>query len=242
MYVCVTTVSCPHFPGEVFVLDDGGEVDLDLGNYERFLDIRLTRDNNLTTGKIYQSVINKERRGDYLGKTVQGKLLLLKVWKAAPCQIKMFSPQWIGVFLFSPVVPHITDAIQEWVVKQAKVPVDDDDVEPQVCVIEASWTLCLFFYSTIGSTKWLLWNVTSYRALPRLPLITLVALCMFAVRRHCWRHREYAFHRGLQAVPVQSEERELLQHSRQSNTTGERGTPSSGSFVWGCPWNTAQPK
>lgn len=58
--------------GEVFVLDDGGEVDLDLGNYERFLDIRLTKDNNLTTGKIYQSVINKERRGDYLGKTVQG--------------------------------------------------------------------------------------------------------------------------------------------------------------------------
>lgn len=54
------------------MLDDGGEVDLDLGNYERFLDIRLTRDNNLTTGKIYQSVINKERRGDYLGKTVQG--------------------------------------------------------------------------------------------------------------------------------------------------------------------------
>lgn len=62
--------------GEVFVLDDGGEVDLDLGNYERFLDIRLTRDNNLTTGKIYQSVINKERRGDYLGKTVQGETLL----------------------------------------------------------------------------------------------------------------------------------------------------------------------
>lgn len=68
-------------PGEVFVLDDGGEVDLDLGNYERFLDIRLTRDNNLTTGKIYQSVINKERRGDYLGKTVQGKWqLMLKGW------------------------------------------------------------------------------------------------------------------------------------------------------------------
>lgn len=59
--------------GEVFVLDDGGEVDLDLGNYERFLDIRLTRENNLTTGKIYQSVINKERKGDYLGKTVQGE-------------------------------------------------------------------------------------------------------------------------------------------------------------------------
>lgn len=60
----------------MFVLDDGGEVDLDLGNYERFLDIRLTRDNNLTTGKIYQSVINKERRGDYLGKTVQGRLAI----------------------------------------------------------------------------------------------------------------------------------------------------------------------
>ncbi|KAM3300359.1 hypothetical protein ACQJBY_041394 [Aegilops geniculata] len=61
----------PFEHGEVFVLDDGGEVDLDLGNYERFLDIKLTRDNNITTGKIYQAVINKERKGDYLGKTVQ---------------------------------------------------------------------------------------------------------------------------------------------------------------------------
>lgn len=69
-FVLIAPCSCRA--GEVFVLDDGGEVDLDLGNYERFLDIRLTRDNNLTTGKIYQSVINKERRGDYLGKTVQG--------------------------------------------------------------------------------------------------------------------------------------------------------------------------
>jgi hypothetical protein len=47
------------------------QVDLDLGNYERFLDITLTRDNNITTGKIYQSVLDRERRGDYLGKTVQ---------------------------------------------------------------------------------------------------------------------------------------------------------------------------
>ncbi|XP_070767556.1 CTP synthase 1-like [Enoplosus armatus] len=100
----------PYEHGEVFVLDDGGEVDLDLGNYERFLDIRLTRDNNLTTGKIYQSVINKERRGDYLGKTVQ-------------------------------VVPHITDAIQEWVMKQATISVDYDGVEPQVCVIELGGTV-----------------------------------------------------------------------------------------------------
>uniref|UniRef100_A0A6N2NBQ4 CTP synthase n=1 Tax=Salix viminalis TaxID=40686 RepID=A0A6N2NBQ4_SALVM len=61
----------PFEHGEVFVLDDGGEVDLDLGNYERFLDIKLTRDNNITTGKIYQSVLDNERKGDYLGKTVQ---------------------------------------------------------------------------------------------------------------------------------------------------------------------------
>lgn len=61
----------PFEHGEVFVLDDGGEVDLDLGNYERFLDITLSRANNLTTGKIYAAVIERERRGDYLGKTVQ---------------------------------------------------------------------------------------------------------------------------------------------------------------------------
>jgi len=61
----------PYEHGEVYVLDDGGEVDLDLGNYERFMDLHLTRDSNITTGKIYSSVIENERRGDYLGKTVQ---------------------------------------------------------------------------------------------------------------------------------------------------------------------------
>ncbi len=61
----------PFEHGEVFVLDDGGEADLDLGNYERFVDSTLTRDHNITTGKIYQSVIAKERKGEYLGKTVQ---------------------------------------------------------------------------------------------------------------------------------------------------------------------------
>lgn len=61
----------PYEHGEVFVLDDGGEVDLDLGNYERFLDIRLTRDNNITTGKMFKHVMERERRGDYCGKTVQ---------------------------------------------------------------------------------------------------------------------------------------------------------------------------
>ncbi len=61
----------PYQHGEVFVLSDGGEVDLDLGNYERFLDTDLKSDNNITTGKIYKKVIERERRGDYLGSTVQ---------------------------------------------------------------------------------------------------------------------------------------------------------------------------
>ncbi|KAJ8460832.1 hypothetical protein OPV22_033758 [Ensete ventricosum] len=100
----------PFEHGEVFVLDDGGEVDLDLGNYERFLDIKLTRDNNITTGKIYQSVIEKERRGDYLGKTVQ-------------------------------VVPHITDAIQEWIERVALIPVDGKEGPADVCVIELGGTI-----------------------------------------------------------------------------------------------------
>ncbi|XP_065837653.1 CTP synthase 1-like [Oscarella lobularis] len=100
----------PYEHGEVFVLDDGAEVDLDLGNYERFLDVTLHRDNNITTGKIYKHVIERERRGDYLGKTVQ-------------------------------VVPHITDAIQDWIERVAKISVDDDDAEPHVCVIELGGTV-----------------------------------------------------------------------------------------------------
>jgi CTP synthase len=61
----------PFEHGEVFVLDDGAETDLDLGHYERFTDENLHRGSNLTTGAVYSSVIAKERRGDYLGKTVQ---------------------------------------------------------------------------------------------------------------------------------------------------------------------------
>jgi CTP synthase len=61
----------PYQHGEVFVTDDGGETDLDLGHYERFTSARLSRDHNVTTGKVYFSVIQKERRGDYLGRTVQ---------------------------------------------------------------------------------------------------------------------------------------------------------------------------
>lgn len=91
------------------MLDDGAEVDLDLGNYERFLDIKLHRDNNITTGKIYEQVIRKERAGDYLGKTVQ-------------------------------VVPHITNAIQDWVEQVAQQPVKGEN-KPQVCIIELGGTI-----------------------------------------------------------------------------------------------------
>ncbi len=61
----------PYEHGECYVTEDGAETDLDLGHYERFLNITTSQANNVTTGRIYQSVINKERRGDYLGKTVQ---------------------------------------------------------------------------------------------------------------------------------------------------------------------------
>ena len=100
----------PFEHGEVFVLDDGGEVDLDLGNYERFLDINLSKDNNLTTGKIYAKVIEAERRGDYLGKTVQ-------------------------------VIPHITDAIQDWLEDVAHRPADGSNETPDACIIELGGTV-----------------------------------------------------------------------------------------------------
>ncbi|TDL24497.1 CTP synthase [Rickenella mellea] len=100
----------PTEHGEVYVLNDGGEVDLDLGNYERYLDVTLSRDNNITTGKIYKHVIEKERRGDYLGKTVQ-------------------------------IVPHITNAIQDWIERVSKIPVDDTGEEPDVCIIELGGTV-----------------------------------------------------------------------------------------------------
>ena len=61
----------PYQHGEVFVLDDGSETDLDLGHYERFIDVNMSKANNATTGQIYQAVLDKERRGDYLGETIQ---------------------------------------------------------------------------------------------------------------------------------------------------------------------------
>jgi len=80
----------PFQHGEVFVTDDGAETDLDLGHYERFVTTRMGKVNNFTTGKIYQSVLEKERRGDYLGKTVQ-------------------------------VIPHITNEIQEFIKRGARL-------------------------------------------------------------------------------------------------------------------------
>lgn len=61
----------PAQHGEVFVTEDGAETDLDLGHYERFTKIKATKDDNITTGKVYNKLLKKERRGDYLGKTVQ---------------------------------------------------------------------------------------------------------------------------------------------------------------------------
>src|SRR5574339_1283960 len=61
----------PYQHGEVYVTDDGAETDLDLGHYERYTSLTLTKENNYTTGRIYNSIIQKERRGDYLGRTVQ---------------------------------------------------------------------------------------------------------------------------------------------------------------------------
>jgi len=102
----------PFEHGEVFVLEDGGESDLDLGNYERFLGINLTQDHNLTTGKVYSNVIAAERRGDYLGKTVQ-------------------------------VVPHITNEIQEWMERVARIPVDPSrpGEVADICLIEVGGTV-----------------------------------------------------------------------------------------------------
>jgi len=100
----------PYEHGEVFVLDDGGEVDLDLGNYERFMQVNLTRDHNITTGKVYQSVLRRERKGDYLGKTVQ-------------------------------IIPHVSDAVQDWIARVANICVNGTNQTPDVCVIELGGTV-----------------------------------------------------------------------------------------------------
>jgi CTP synthase len=100
----------PFEHGEVYVLEDGGEADLDLGNYERFLDVTLTSRHNITSGKIYDQVIKRERAGDYLGKTVQ-------------------------------MVPHVTDAVQSWILEVASIPVDGQPGSPDICLIELGGTV-----------------------------------------------------------------------------------------------------
>ncbi|KAL9327247.1 hypothetical protein ACSQ67_007892 [Phaseolus vulgaris] len=105
----------PFEHGEVFVLDDGGEVDLDLGNYERFMDIKLTRDNNITTGKIYQAEREEET-----------------IWE------KLFRSGLTNLYC---VVPHITDAIQDWIERVAHIPVDGKTGPADVCVIELGGTI-----------------------------------------------------------------------------------------------------
>lgn len=101
----------------MFVLDDGGEVDLDLGNYERFLDIRLHRDNNITTGKIFERVITKERRGDYLGKTVQ------------------YIPH------VTDEIQEWVESVARLPVKRFQESGDDLSPAPEVCVIELGGTI-----------------------------------------------------------------------------------------------------
>lgn len=100
----------PFEHGEVYVLEDGGEVDLDLGNYERFLDLTLTSSHSMTSGKMYEQVIKRERTGHYLGKTVQ-------------------------------MVPHLTDAIQDWLLDVARRPVDRSGARPEICLIELGGTV-----------------------------------------------------------------------------------------------------
>ena len=97
----------PFQHGEVFVTEDGAETDLDLGHYERFIDARMHKHNNFTTGQIYDSVLRKERRGEYLGKTVQ-------------------------------VIPHITNEIQDFIAKGARVGQPD---EAEVAIVEVGGTV-----------------------------------------------------------------------------------------------------
>ena len=93
--------------GEVFVTEDGAETDLDLGHYERFISARMHKSNNFTTGQIYESVLRKERRGDYLGKTVQ-------------------------------VIPHITNEIQDFIIRGAKKAYDGN---ADVAIVEIGGTV-----------------------------------------------------------------------------------------------------
>ncbi len=102
----------PYEHGETFVLDDGGETDLDLGNYERAIPVRLTSKHNLTSGKLYQSVLEGERKGEYLGKTVQ---------------------------MIPHVTFSMTKWIEE--TAKIKVQLNDPDKENEICLIEIGGTV-----------------------------------------------------------------------------------------------------
>ena len=115
----------PFEHGEVFVLDDGGETDLDLGNYERFLGVCLTKNSNLSTGKVYQNVIEKERVGDYLGKTVQ----------VVP-HITNEIASWILNVAKTPVTTVSTLTSTEGVSKPSS-----QNLPPEVCIVELGGTL-----------------------------------------------------------------------------------------------------
>jgi CTP synthase (UTP-ammonia lyase) len=115
---CDAGTMSPFEHGEVFVLDDGGETDLDLGNYERFLDICLTSDSNLTTGKVFQEVITKERKGAYLGKTVQ-----------------------IIPHITNEIIERIVNVATAPVDKHASRRAGTTSQEPDVCVIELGGTI-----------------------------------------------------------------------------------------------------
>ncbi|ORM41683.1 DNA primase small subunit [Babesia sp. Xinjiang] len=113
----------PHEHGEVYVLEDGGEGDLDLGNYERFLNLKLTSDHSITTGKIFTRVFEKERRGCYLGKTVQ-----------------------VGLNSRSnkhrQMVPHVVDEIIDWVTSVSEKQVDRMGWrKPELCMLEIGGTV-----------------------------------------------------------------------------------------------------
>lgn len=117
----------PFEHGEVFVLEDGGEVDMDLGNYERFLDITLSQDNNITTGKIYKQVIERERRGDYLGRTVQ----------IVP-HITDEIIRWVKRVAHVPIENGV---VEIWNMEDDNNSKDSTKIVPEICIIELGGTI-----------------------------------------------------------------------------------------------------
>lgn len=122
-------------------MNDGGEVDLDLGNYERYLDVTLSRDNNITTGKIYQEVIEKEvclRPVDHFAALILGTEKRRISWKNGSGEV-VFVIGTCGRLTGGgarQIVPHVTNAIQDWIDRVSKIPVDNSGEEPDLCIVE----------------------------------------------------------------------------------------------------------